>query len=168
MFQLEKHQAKIASATPIAEKHGEETVLAAAIKFDVTCSRTVLDQLGLKKLREALFRKPGAGQQQELEGMGDGHTALAFPQLGSLRISEEFTGYTAQVGRGLDIAEPLSLTEATVKKLTLDPVEGGSVKVSFSLVCHPDPRTLGELCEQLQDPVDLTLSPPAAAQQKAA
>lgn len=168
MFQLDKHQAKIASVTPIAEKHGEETVLAASIKFDITCSRTVLDQLGLKKLREALFRKPSAGQQQELDGMGDGNTALAFPQLGSLRITEEFTGYTATVSRGLDIADPLALTEATVKKIALEPVEGGSVKVSFSVVCHPDPRTLGELCEQLQDVVDLTLTPPKAAQQKAA
>lgn len=42
------------------------------------------------------------------------------------------------------------------------------MKVSFSVVCHPDPRTLGELCEQLQDVVDLTLTPPKAAQQKAA
>jgi hypothetical protein len=161
---LEKHQALIASVTPIAEKHGDETVLAASIKFHFTAGKAVLDQLGLKNLRVALYRKPGSGQQQSLPMEGeDGHTALAFPSLKAFSIDEDFPGYVAVIGSGLDIGEPLKVSEATVKKIALDPMEGGSVAVSFSLVCHPDARTLGELCELLQDTVDLTLTPPQAS-----
>lgn len=166
---LTKHQALIASVTPIAEKHGEDTVLAASIKFQFTAAKSVLDQLGLKRLREALFRKPGAGEQQSLPIAGeDGNTALAFPSLKAFAIDEDFPGYVALIDSGLGVAPSLKLSEATVKKITLDPLEGGSVDVSFSLVCHPDSATLGKLCELLQNTVDLTLTPPAAEATKPA
>lgn len=158
---LEKHQALISSVTPIAEKHGEDTVLAASIKFQFTAGKAIFDQLGLKKLREALYCKPGAGQQQSLPMEGeDGHTALSFPALKAFSIDEDFPGYIAVIDSGLGIAPGLKVSEATVKKIALDPMEGGSVAVSFSLVCHPDASTLGKLCELLQNTVDLTLTPP--------
>lgn len=131
MFSTDKHPAFIASVTPIAEKHGEETKL---------------DGIG-----------------------GDGLTALAFPKLASLRIEEDFTGYKAHIDSGLGIGDGIDLSEVTVKKVSLDPLEGGSVKVGFTLICHPDAATIGALCDLLQDEVELTLSPPQAdAQKKAA
>lgn len=169
MFTTTKHPTFISSVTPIAEKHGEETKLACSIKCELTMAKTVLDAFGLKKLREALYRKPAAGEQQELPMEGsDGHTALAFPKLSSLRIEEDFTGYKVHVDSGLGISEGIHLSEVTLKKVSLDPIEGGSVKVGLSLVCHPDAATIGALCDMLQDTVDLTLTPPAASQQKAA
>jgi len=166
MFNLTKHQAKIASFNPRAEKHGEENVTAGDIKLEATVHSSTLDLFD-KKLRPMFFRKAEIGEQQSLIE-GDDLIGLRLPQVKSLNWDEDFPGYTIEIGSGLDIGKPLVIHEVELSKFKFEPAEGGAVKVTFSASFHPDAALAGALCALIQDTVELTLTPPSAQQQKAA
>lgn len=80
MFQLEKHDSAIANVNQRIERHGEERELAADIKFTTSAGNTLLDSIE-KGLKEALFRKPGKGEQQDLPIGDTPLSAVKFPSL---------------------------------------------------------------------------------------
>ena|SRR5690606_15575740 len=160
MFELTDHTAKIASFTPIAEKHGDENKLAASLKLELTCSNAVLDAFH-KDLRTALYRKAGSGEQQDLIEGADGLVAVKFPRIGGLSWDEEFPGYELSLSGFMGIADSLDLVDVTLKKFKFEPLEGGSVALTFSAVFHPDAEEAGQLCALIQDEVELTLVPPS-------
>lgn len=160
MFQLDKAQAKIANVNPRAEKHGEDNKLAADIKVELQAHNSMLDSFD-KLLRPALFRKPGKGEQQDLIDK-DGLTAVKFPRIEALVWDEEFPGYEIEIGSGLGLSEPLFLADVTVKKFRFEPIEGGSVIVTFNVICHPDTEEIGLLCSLIQSEAEVTLTPPTA------
>ncbi len=159
MFQTDKQLAKIASFTPIAEKHGDENKLAASLKFELSAANSALDAFS-PKLRKFLFRKAGKGEQQDLIEGTDGLVALEMPRLGALSWDEEFPGYEIEIAGGLHLAEPIVQVDVTLKKFRFEPLEGGSVLITFSAVFHPDAEEAGALCALIQDEVELTLTPP--------
>lgn len=160
MFELQGHTAKIASFNPRAEKHGDDNKLAADIKFELTCGNSVLDAFH-KDLRPALYRKAGKGEQQDLIAGADGLVAVKFPRVGGLSWDEEFPGYELSIAGGLGLSEPLDLVDVTLKKFKFDPLEGGSVAITFSAVFHPDTEEAGTLCSLIQSEVELSLFPPS-------
>ena len=159
MFELEKANAKIANVNPRAEKHGEENKLAADIKIELQLHNSALDSFD-DKLRKALFRKPGKGEQQDLIDK-DALTAVQFPRVGEISWDEEFPGYDLEIGSGLGLAEPLFVSDVTLKKFRFGPLEGGSVNVSFNVICHPSADEIGQLCTLIQSDAEITLTPPA-------
>ena len=159
MFELEKASSFISSFNPRAEKHGEDNKLAADIKVELQLHNSALDSFH-KDLRPALFRKPAKGEQQDLIDK-DAMTAVKFPRLGAISWDEEFTGYEIEIGIGLGLSEPLFMADVTVKKFRFEPLEGGSVSVTFSVICHPDAEEAGLLCGLIQSDVELTLTPPS-------
>jgi len=161
MFQLEKHLVKIASFNPRAEKHGEDNKLAADIKFEVDVSNAILDEFD-KDLRKALYRKAAKGEQPDLIEGADGLVAVKFPRIGALSWEEEFPGYEIELDGGLGLADPLILVDVTLRKFKFAAIEGGSVSMSFSAVCHPEPSEAGQLCALIQEQAELTLTPPSA------
>lgn len=161
MFSLEKQRVKISSFNPRAEKHGEDNKLAADIKFEVSLPNVILDEFS-KDLRKALYRKAAKGEQQDLIEGTEGLVALKFPRLGAQRWDEEFNGYEIQIDSDLGLKDPLVLVDVTVRKFAFEPIEGGSVAITFSAICHPDQDEAGALCALIQEEVDLTLTPPSA------
>ena len=168
-FSMQDRNVKVASVNPRAEKHGEDNVLAADIKIQANCASTVLDHFE-PKLRSLLFRKPAVGEQQALPVDGnEGMTGIRCPELGELSWDAELTGYTMKITRGMGLAEPLLIDGVDLKKFRFSPLEGGTVAISFNVVCHPDTEQMGQLCDLIQEEVELTLiAPKAAAQKKAA
>jgi hypothetical protein len=168
MFELQNHEAKFANFNPRAEKHGDDNKMAGDIKVELTTASAVLDTFD-KKLRTALFRKASSGEQQDLIEGGDGLVAVTFPRLtGGFRWDEEFPGYVAEFRSPLGLAKPITLDDVTVRKIAFEPLEGGSVAVSLSLLCHPDPEVAGLLCALIQSDVQITLTAPSAEQKQAA
>lgn len=161
MFQLAGVTAKVASFNPRAEKHGEDNKLAADIKIAVVVGNSALDQFH-KDLRKALYRKANTGEQQDLIEGTDGLVSVKFPRIGALSWDEEFPGYEVVLGQGLGLSEPLAITDALLKKFKFEPLEGGSVAVTFNVVFHPDQEEAGALCGLIQEDVELTLIPPSA------
>ena len=162
MLQTDKAIAKIASFNPRAEKHGEDNKLAADIKVQMSIGNGVLDQFH-PDLRAALYRKAGPGEQQDLIDGENGLVAVKFPRIGALRWDEE---YEVAIHSLLGLVEPQQLVDVTLKKFAFEPIEGGSVVLTFSIVFHPDKSEAGALCALIQEEVELTLVPPKALAQQ--
>lgn len=159
MFETNDAPAKVANFNPRAEKHGEENKLAGDLKLVVITSSSVLDFFN-KELRKAFYRKPLQGEQQDLIEGNDGLTAIKFPRLGALPWDEEYPGYELVIGGGMGLVEPMGLSGVSLKRFRFEPLDGGSLQVTFSALFHPTPEQAGALCALIQEDVQLTLIPP--------
>lgn len=160
MLQLEDHEVDMSNVNLRKEKHGDERKLGVDITIKFHAANRILDELE-SGLRESLFRPAGKGEQIDLVEGADGLVAVKFPRIGGLSWDEEFPGYELEIAGGLGLSEPLVLVDVTLKKFKFDPLEGGSVAITFSAVFHPDAEEAGTLCSLIQDEVDLTLVPPS-------
>lgn len=161
MFALTAHEASIANINQRIERHGEDRALAVDIKFSMSTANNVLDHFD-KGLREALFRKPGKGEQQDLPINDNPLTAVKFPALEAQRLAHEFSGYELQIDGLLDATQPIILVDVKLKKFVADPKEGGSVELSFTASANVEPDELSELGEALvREDVRITLVPPS-------
>ena len=161
MFQLESHEASIGNLNSRIERHGDDRALAADIKFTTSASNGVLDQFG-PGLKEAFFRKPTKGEQQDLPNIGgSGLSAVRFPSLEPLKLAHEFTGYELQIEGLLDGTQPIVLVDVKLKRFVFEPKEGGSVELSFTASANVDADELAELADALvREDVRLTITPP--------
>src|SRR3546814_19502872 len=98
--------------------------------------------------------------------LGDKLTALAKPKLKTLKLSEEFTGYTLRIHPGLDSSTDIVLGEAKLSNFEFKAIAGGSVEISFSLAAKPDEAQAGRLYGLVQTPIDLSLDTPKAGEQQ--
>lgn len=159
MFILTKHDVALTNLNSRIERHGDERALAADIKIKTSASNDLLDSFD-KGLRDALFRKPGKGEQQDLPSIGNALTAVKFPALEPLHLAHEFTGYELQLHGLLETGEPLLLVDVKLKKFVIEPKEGGSVELAFTASANVDPEELAELSEALiRENVLLTATP---------
>ncbi|PJL71665.1 hypothetical protein B9Y75_06785 [Stenotrophomonas maltophilia] len=159
MFELNDATAKVANFNPRAEKHGDENKPAGDLKLVVCVANGVLDYFQ-KGLRQALYRKPNQGEQQDLIEGSDGLTAVKFPKLGALSWDEEYPGYSMVIGGGLGLEKPLVIVDVTLKKISFEPLEGGSLQITFSAAFHPTKLESGPLCELIKSDVQVTLVSP--------
>lgn len=162
MFELDKQQAKITSFNPRAEKHGEENVPAGDIRIQVACPNTVLDHFG-KGLRPTLYRKASAGEADttDIRDVPGNLTQRTLPQLKPLKFDGDWPGYSAVIVPGMGLTDPIELNDAKLSNFQLEPMDGGTVVVTFSVSFHPDEDQSGRLCGLIQDLVELTLVPPS-------
>lgn len=161
MFEVTQHTAKMASFNPRAEKHGDENKPAGDIKFELTAHSSVLNEFH-PGYRKFLYRKPGVGEQPGLPFADDDDlTALAQPNLKPLKLDEKFPGYVLEICAGLESSEPLILSDVELSNFTFEPMNGGSVAITFSVTCHPDADASGALCQAIQNVVDITLTKPS-------
>lgn len=157
-FVLVDHEADIENLNLRIQRHGEERILAADIKFSLSTANDVLDQFD-PDLKKDLFRKPGKGEQQNLEGM-DGLTAVKHPALSVKGLNHEFSGYELAIAGLLENGESEILVDAKVKKFTIDPKEGGSVVLGFVVSVTVDPDEAAELADAFtRGRVRMSLSP---------
>lgn len=162
-FQLTKTVAKIDSFTPRAEKHGKENKAAGTLKISLTAHGSVLNHFD-ERLRPLLFRRPAAGEQQQLID-GDNLTELAMPHMAPIRLNEKFPGYTLGIESGLDLSTPMELDAVELSAFQIEAQKGGTVKLSFNAACHPDgEEQFGALCKLIQNKAEITLTPPKPEQ----
>ena len=165
MFEVHEQPAHVANFNPRAEKHGDENVLAADIKLELTCHSSALDAFN-PNLRQLLYREPATGEQPSLPFGGDSAdrcTALRVPQLAPLAWNEYFPGYRLQIVKGMGLQDPIDLVEVELSGFKFEALDGGSVLITCRATCHPDADQSGQLCELIQEDVEITLMPPAPA-----
>lgn len=160
MFELKEHKVKLSSVNPRAEIHGEERKPACDLKFEVNCASDVLLDFH-PELRQMLFKKsedPDLVEQSEPDAL----TALRFPRLGTLKYDWEGTGYTLTLAYGIGGKSDIVLGECQVDSMRIDPMNGGTVKLGFRVICHPESKQMGQLCELIQQDIDISVTPPEA------
>jgi hypothetical protein len=166
MFQLSEHATKLVSVNPRAEKHGQENEPAMDLKLEVAAHSSLLNHFDAA-LRPLLFRKADVAGDQPSLIEGDDLTAIRSPQLGTIAWAEKFPGYELEVHAGLPSGKSIVLKEIELSKFRFEPINGGSVKVTFSVICHPDAKAAGALCQLVQEQVDISLRPPEVEQRQA-
>lgn len=169
MFKLNQQRAKLSSVNPRAELHGEETNLACDLKFSFTTSNTKLDEFD-KNLRPALFDLPHEGYEEDLADQGterdeDYRPVIRFPDLGKINWGYKGAGYRLTIHQGYSGNEDVNLIDCQIDKFKFDAEAGGSVEIEFRVIAHPNSEEVGEICELLQQEVDISLEPPSAERQ---
>lgn len=163
MLTTDKREAELQNANLRYQKHGDERVPAVDLKLQFNIGSIDLDGI-VPGMRETLYRQPKQGDQMELDAGPEGWTALRHPDIEPVKVKGKFPGYEL----GLSIANDEEATEGFVdvelKKLTFDPMEGGTVVVTVtaSLTIEEDDAPAVIAFLRAGD-VLLTLTPPAQA-----
>jgi len=164
MFAVINHEAKYLNYNPRPEKHGEEDVPAADLKFELIGPHSMIECFG-EGLREFLFREPGVGEdaQTTLDLGGDKRTKVRYRECPTVPWDAEFPGYTVIVSTGLDTGESLTFKGAKLKSFKFQAMDGGAVKVTLSAAVYPDEAQSGKLFVWQKKTLVLTLQRPKAA-----
>lgn len=162
MLQLANALATLAHINLRVEKVGKvKTRPAADLKFTVNLPNTQLDQISPGLLQSLYLRPNEQGHQADLAVGPDAMTTLRHPKAKPWASTEEWPGYAVQVHAGEFAPTDVELELATLKSVTCDAKNGGTVEVSFSIGCHPTGAGVGALYELMGKEVELTLSPPS-------
>jgi hypothetical protein len=161
MLELTQHTCKLVNVNPRAEKHGKELAPACDLKFEALCPSSVLVHFH-PELRQYLFKKDENPDLAD-QGAEDELTALRFPKMGGLAWSYEGTGYTLTVDYGLGGDSNIELEDCKVDKIAFEPMVGGTVRLTFRVIGHPEAAAMGRLCELIQREVAVDLTGPEPA-----
>ena len=155
MFDLKRAQAKLTSANARAEMHGQDTVPACDLSFNVDLHASALAQFD-PDLPSALF-KPDADKPQLVDG---NLSAVRFPKLGTFKYDRKGSGYRIAIEYGIDEASWIKLGDVSIDGFRWDCVNGGVVDLSFRAIVHPDEDQMGKLCSMVGKKLTISLTPP--------
>lgn len=155
-FELEAQKTKLTSVNPRAELHGEDKKPAVDLKFEVAADNGVLANFAAD-LRSMLYALPDA--QDDLIDP-ERLTKLKYPKMSGFKWEQEGVGYTAEIDYGLGGDSNIVLEDLKVDGFRIQPMEGGTVIVSFRAIAHPDEGDMGRICSLIQRDVMLTLTAP--------
>lgn len=161
MFSLKNDVATLIDFNPRCELHGEDPKPACDLKIGMSVSNGLLAEFH-PTLRSFLFEKDAS----QLDLGDDGLTKLRMPKLGPLKYGEELVGAEVTIHRGLGGKSDIVLPGCQINNFTLDAQEGGSVKLSFRIIAHPDEKQAGRLFSAMGNEIDITIEPPSAEQQE--
>lgn len=167
MLNTEKREASLQNVNLRIQRHGEDRVTAADLKFEFSLGSQDLDSIA-PGLKETLYRQPTTGDQMQLGTGPEGWTVLRHPDLEPVRIKGKFPGY--ELALGLPHQDPANgewfgLVDVELKKVTVDPKDGGTVVVTVTASMPVDDDEVGEITAFLRaGDVLLTLNPPTATE----
>ncbi len=156
MFDLSKKSLTLSNVNGRHEKHGEEDVLAADLKFSGDFSGDILAEFH-PTLRSAMFAKNEGG---DLADQGsDVPTALRFKNLcWPLKFTNELIGAAVTLEYGLT---EIVFDPAKVNDFKVECCDGGTVKVSFRVqVSGIGEESLARCFMLLDTSVPVTIVPP--------
>ena len=157
MFSLDQ-KAKLKSVAPSSEFHGDERQAVYYLKFKVFVASDALIDFH-PQLRTTLFKESDAPDLAD-QGGDDTLTQLRFPQISSYNFDFESEGYSLHLDYGLGGRSVVKLDECKVDKFKFTPQNGGTVEVDFRVVCHPEVKDVGKICELIMSETEIKLIPP--------
>lgn len=163
MLNLDTQLATLAHVNLRTEKVGrDKTRPAADLKFTVTLANTVLDDIS-PGLLFSLYRHPTEKHHQGDLTAPDPNamTTLRHPRAKPWASTEDWPGYFVQVHAGEYDLKDVELDKGVLKSVSVEPKNGGSIEVSFSVGCHPAPADVAILYELMGQEISLSLNPPS-------
>lgn len=139
----------ITKATPRKEHHGDDLVQAISLRLSWTTTNDSLDKLHPQLKTMLYWKTPSEEAQERLEGVPEITPNLRCPTVATpLAIDAAFTGYQLTIDHGIDESTALQLYQCSMDKFKVDPKEGGSVTISWSLSSNKQvtPELVGALC----------------------
>lgn len=160
---LTQHQAKCLGVSKREEFHGEELVDAMTVRIRITTPCMELDQWFGKHARTQWYEHKDTQTMPGVEPVTTELRAPMFP--GPHKMTYEGVGYVFSMRRGAGHSKSLSveLSGADLKKFTLDPKQGGSCVLDFSVnVAGLDDETMGRINGMSGRDVEVMFAPPSA------
>lgn len=147
---------KLAHINMRLEKHGDESVTALDLKFIRTAANSELSMFHPKLQAMLYWRSKATTDQRDIEGVEQILPDLRFPLLGTLVWDLDFTARIAiQTGTGELVLNPVK-----VNAFRIDPLQGGSVEITFRVQGSEYPNgALDALGRMLDGDVQITLEP---------
>lgn len=136
MFQLDKQQATITNINQRAEKHGDEKVLGVDVDVTVDVAADFLEQLE-PGMRAVFYRVPKDAPE------GAAATTLCYPAMGKVPWRIDMKGAAFEIHAKKK--EDRVALAVDCKKLTLELLEGGTVRVGFQVQANPTPDELAKV-----------------------
>jgi hypothetical protein len=134
---------------PRAERNGEE--LRPAGDISLTANLSADDLVYFSPTLKSFLFDPNAPRD-----LADG-SPLRYPALGVQHWAEEMTGAKFELHVG--VGAPVTFKDARINKFVIEPVSGGSVRLSFRVQIHPDETQAGRLSGLIQSEVEISLTP---------
>ena len=161
MLQLQT-TARLSNLNPRIEKVGKDNTRPAAdLKFTANVHNSVLEQIS-PGLLLSLYRRPDEkGHQADLVAGNDAITTLRHPKAKPWASTEDWPGYFANIKTGEFDLKEVELDKVTLKGITAEAKEGGTVELSFSIGGYPTGEDIGVLYDLMGHEVELTLAPPS-------
>jgi hypothetical protein len=131
------------------------------LKIEATCASSTLIHFH-PELRQHLFKKDDNPDLVDQVTEGDGLTALRYPKMSPFKWDWEGAGYSAEIDYGLGGDSNIKLDELKVDNFVFEPMNGGSVGITFRITAHPESEDIGKLSEFIQREIELTLTAPEA------
>jgi len=162
---LNEVTARLINVNPRPELHGEDKKPAADLKFHTLLPNSELAQFH-PMLKAMLYVKDT--DQADLVSQNDPEhaTALRFPLLCRKALSweSEIVGGKVTIHHGISAKSHLVLDGAIVNEFRLEPLQGGTVGITFRVQIHPDEKTAGKLCMLTGTDMTISVEPPAEEQ----
>lgn len=159
MFELPKQTVKLNKVSTPIENHGKDYKLGVVLSVETTIPNSQLKEFA-PGLCDSLYRMATPEEGADLASDASGPTALRYPKMSPFDWDWTGTGYTTTIDYGLGGESDIVLTDSKVDKFTLQPMEGGSVVVSFNVICHPSHEHVGYLCAKQKQGLTITLTAP--------
>jgi hypothetical protein len=140
-----------------------------SVNFTIAAPNTILDTIRLG-LKEALYSpKPvagvtvGPGEQEEMALEVDTPVPYCrFDILHPIELNQKIEGYSVTFFGKTD-KQNLELDDVTLQKIIIDPMEGGTVKLSGQLILKDvNEKVAGRLGVLVQQHTHIALEPPSA------
>lgn len=166
---LDATPALLVNVNPRSEKHGKSKVPAIDLRLEVTAPNTLLDQLK-PELRHALYTVPSSDgiDEPELAGVASisDTPVLRVQGMQPVKLDDELTGYNVTFDIGTGRKDSIvSLDGCKVKGFQVEALQGGSVKVLFTVqATNVKEKDFGRLCVLIDCEVSLLMLPPDESQ----
>ena len=90
----------------------------------------------------------------------DGLVARRLPHVKPLVLDQKFPGYKLAMPSTIKQHDVIEAEKVELSKLVFEALEGGSVRISFSLSFKVGWQNSGKLNHLIQETADMTLTPP--------
>jgi hypothetical protein len=162
MFELSASPATLANLNTRTEKVGKDNHRPAAdLKFSVDLHNSALDSIHPGLLKSLYRGNDESGSQGDLVASADTLTTPRYPKAKAWASTEDWPGYFLSVTKGEFDPKQVDLDKVTLKGITVDAKNGGTVTVTFTCSGYPTGEDVGKLYELMGHDVEIVLSAPS-------
>lgn len=156
MFELQKQKVRLKTMNTRTEKHGEDDEPATDLYFSVTIDNSALDMFQ-GDLKSSFYKQSTAPQGALIEDL----RALRLPDLKMpLTWKYEGVGYKTIFHYGMNSDKEIKLFDNEVLDFKFEFKDGGSVKIDWRIIAHPEKEEVAEFYDLMGSEIELTLIAP--------